>query len=271
MLGQELANSNSPRSKFLSKFPTQKIEPDFEIHPSSPQPPQGDCKSWDTSFHPFHHAFSILTIHTHGGFQWKPIKSCLSVNYHSNAVRGSRWWEGSTSLHSRNQEPGNQVMGQEWQSRWGQANNSVSTADPGWDPQPSLGTLMVKHHSWKTWTQSLHNSAPKCCRADTAPNLTLNRWDSKPTEPLQISCLRMIWNIRQCRQNWKLGKTPGEMRMIHFMQCVHQAEPSLPAGPSSSWWLRGQTRGGLVSVKQRGSTACLWTPLLTVGLLRSGL
>lgn len=90
---------NSPKSKFLSEFPTQEIEPGFEIHPLSPQPPQGDCKSWDTSFH---HAFPILIIYVHGGFQWKPIKSYLSANYHNNAVRESRWRKGYTSPHSKN-------------------------------------------------------------------------------------------------------------------------------------------------------------------------
>lgn len=101
VLGQELANSNSPKSKFLSKFPTWNIEPGFEIRPPSPQPPQGDCKSWDTSFH---HTLSILIIYIHGGFQWKPIKSYLSANYHNDAVRESRWRKGYTSPHSRTWE-----------------------------------------------------------------------------------------------------------------------------------------------------------------------
>lgn len=70
-------------------------------------------------------------------------------------------------------EKGIQVIGLERQSDWGQANNAVSTADQGWDPRLSLGTLMVKNHSWKIWIQSLHSSVPKCCSADSAPNLML--------------------------------------------------------------------------------------------------
>lgn len=107
-------------------------------------------------------------------------------------------------------EKGNQVIGQEWQNGWGQSPQFNLNCRPGWDPKLSLRILMVKHHSWKIWIQSFCNSIPKCSTADTAANLVLNGQDCKSAQSLQISYLRMIWNISRYCQNWKPGKSSGK-------------------------------------------------------------
>ena len=171
MFGQELTNSNPPKSKFLSKSLTQKIEPGFEIHPLSPSPPQCNCKSWDVYFH---HAFLILIIYFMEASSESKLRAILL--WITTRIPWGRADRGRARSHGPLQEP-------EKSSDWPGVTERLGTepavlfelqAGAG-APRFSLGTLTVKQHNGKIWIQSFHNSIPKYSLADMAPNFMRNR------------------------------------------------------------------------------------------------